>query len=255
MASFIYLTASVSGDPVIHFIPETGELVLSDEAREAITDNGITVTFMRTDFARGELNPAVMFRSWDITDPANVVAFDAALHDFDLEISTNSHVTINSHARNILSPQMYADFQNLFRFIDSLVPSDPLAIRAYYQLVHGYTDADLDNAVSEFLSHEAGAFASMIYSRFNNMIELNMRHATAAQTEHTSLGSRMARLDMLKLRLEEDEIAYMGLLSDTEDTDIPAAIMRRNNAEAAFNNALRAVAAINQLSLADFINR
>ena len=245
--------------PIIHFIPETGELVLSNEAKTALTDgtfnDGIEIRFQKTGFSAGDLNPMINFLSWDITDPANPIHFNAPEHRFDLEISTNSHVTINSHASNILTPQMYADFQNLFRFIESLQPSSEAAIRAYFQLEHGLTDAALENYVTEFMSDEAGAIASMIYIRFNNMIELWNRHATNAQTEHTALGSRMARLEMLQTRLEEDEVAYLGLMSETQDTDIPAAIMKRNNAEVAFNNALRAIASVNQLSLADFINR
>ena len=240
--------------PLVHFIPETGELVMSDAARTFFDDN-TTITFQKTGFEQGDLNPMINFRSWDVTDDPDFLFFNAPSHNFRLEIATNSHVTINSHASNILTPQMYADFMNLFRFIESLQPSSEQAIRAYFQLEHGLTDAALEHYVSEFMSDEAGAISSMIYIRFNNMIELWSRHATAAQAEHTALGSRMTRLEMLQTRLEEDEIAYMALRSEAEDTDIPAAIMRRNNSEVAFNNALRAVAAVNQLSLADFINR
>ena len=247
-------TTATGAYPVIHFIPETGELVLSAAAREAWED-GTTITFQRTGFYEGELNPMINFRSWDVTDEDNILSFDASVHDFALEIATNSHVIINSHARNILTPQMYADFQNLIRFINSMQPTDPQAIRSYFQLNHPDKVDNLDHYVSLFISDEAGAFASLIYGRFNNMIELNMRHAAAAQAEHTALGSRMARLEMLQNRLEDDVIAYMGLQSDAEDTDIPAAIMLRNNAEVAMQNALRAIAATSQLSLADFINR
>ena len=253
--------------PVIHFVRESGELVLSDDAKDAWAD-GTVITFHNGDMPpgatatapqdlnRGDLNPIINFRSWDITDRADVRPFDAPSQKFELEIASNSRVQINSHASNILTPQMYADFRNLIRFIDSIEPSDPTSVRAHFQNPpYNKTGEDLENHVSRFLSDEAGAIADMIHIRFNNMIELNLHHAGRAQAEHADLGSRMARLEMLQIRLEDDEIAYTGLLSDAEDTDIPAAIMLRNNAETAMQNALRAIAATTQLSLADFINR
>jgi len=87
------------------------------------------------------------------------------------------------------------------------------------------------------------------------MIEAIMQHSTQAQREHTHLGSRMARLEMVGIRLEEDEVAYTDLLSQNEDTDLAGTIMRKNGAEAAFNHALMTIARTTQLSLADFINR
>ena len=87
------------------------------------------------------------------------------------------------------------------------------------------------------------------------MIEFTERHVSQASTEHTRLGTRMARLDLLHVRLEENEVAFTALLSENEDTDVPSAIIRKSNAEAAFRDALRAIAMTTQLSLADFINR
>jgi flagellar hook-associated protein 3 FlgL len=93
------------------------------------------------------------------------------------------------------------------------------------------------------------------HNRVNNMIELHERHAIQAQREHTNLGSRMMRVDMVAVRLEEDTLAYTELLSQNEDTDMHAAIHKRNAAENAFRIALQAIAMSVQLSLADFINR
>ena len=243
--------------PLIHFIPETGELVAHEDVRRFFENT--TVTVQARDFQEGELNPMINFPSWDVTN-GNEIRHNSEEHDFRLEIAVNSQVTINSHARNILTPQMYADWNNLFRIIGAMNPSDPQAVRAYYMrddnhLGEALTGARLDEYVSRFLSDEKARFASVAHDLFNNMLQSHERHAANMQSQHTALGSRMMRLDMLHIRLEEDEIAYTALMSESEDTDIPSAIMRKNSAEAAFNSALRAIAMVNQLSLADFINR
>jgi flagellar hook-associated protein 3 FlgL len=98
-------------------------------------------------------------------------------------------------------------------------------------------------------------FSAAMHDRINNMLREIMEHAAQAQREHTNLGARMARLEMIGIRLEEDEVAYTALLSDNEDTDLSATIMKKLGAEAAFGHALRAIALTTQLTLADFINR
>ncbi|MCL2456689.1 MAG: hypothetical protein FWD19_03990, partial [Defluviitaleaceae bacterium] len=80
-------------------------------------------------------------------------------------------------------------------------------------------------------------------------------HFAQAQRAHTNLGSRMARLEMVWIRLEEDETAFTDLLSQNEDTDVVEALKRLEGAEAAFGYALQSIAKTIQLSLADFINR
>ena len=245
----------------VNFLADTGELIIPDEALHLFEDgivarfaNGEDATGARNRFTEGMLNPMINFRSWDITNPANVQSFNAAEHDFEMEISVNSHVTINSHARDTLTPQLFADLKRLIEFAESLRVSDPRAIEAYFY-GQGFRDEALDNEVNRFLTAEKQAFQDMLYSRFNNMIEFTERHVSQASTEHTRLGTRMARLDLLHVRLEENEVAFTALLSENEDTDVPSAIIRKSNAEAAFRDALRAIAMTTQLSLADFINR
>ncbi|MCL2225810.1 MAG: hypothetical protein FWB96_12655 [Defluviitaleaceae bacterium] len=247
--------------PVIHNITDTGELVFSDAVRELIHNaGGIRVVYEKSDLRAGELNPIVYFESTQIRDDSNVhfntpVHFNTDGQNIQMEISANSYVTINSHARNILTANLFSDLRRLFDFADSLVSSDPSVIREYFRNEHGYEGEALTNAVAEFLSNEQAAFSGAIHTRFNNMMEAFARHSAQAQREHTALGSRMARLDMVAIRLEEDEVAFTELLSDNEDADLIETMKRKNAAETAFNHALRAVAIITQLTLADSINR
>jgi flagellar hook-associated protein 3 FlgL len=71
--------------------------------------------------------------------------------------------------------------------------------------------------------------------------------------EHTQMGSRMARLELLMIRLEQEETEYTALLSANEDTDMGVALVQKAAAEAAYQAALKSSATIMQLSLANFI--
>ncbi|MCL2198994.1 MAG: hypothetical protein FWB80_08740 [Defluviitaleaceae bacterium] len=259
-----------NGLPVIHFLRDTGELVMSNATRDLINrQGGIEVVYEKNNFRAGELNPIVYFQSVELiggtfsTAGGVTTLTGAATHHFDtagqniqMEVSPNAYITINAHARDVLTANLFSDLRRLFDFADSLVTSDPRVIEEYFRgPTHLLSGDELVNAVSEFMSDEKAMFSAAIHDRINNMLRTIMQHAAQAQREHSDLGSRMARLEMISIRLEEDEIAFTELLSQNEDTDLSDAIMRKSGAEAAFNHALMAIARTTQLSLADYINR
>ena len=78
-----YLPPAGGVPPTIHFIPETGELVMHSDVANDFPREGVSVTYQRTGFRQGEINPAVYFtaRELDIlpgSNPANLVAGDFA---------------------------------------------------------------------------------------------------------------------------------------------------------------------------------
>ncbi|MCL1863591.1 MAG: hypothetical protein FWF78_08500 [Defluviitaleaceae bacterium] len=259
-----------NGLPVIHFLRDTGELVMSDATRDLINNHGgINVVYEKNNLRAGELNPIVYFQSVELIggtlttaggvttiNGATTQHFDTAGQNIQMEVSPMAYITINAHARDVLTANLFSDLRRLFDFADSLVTSDPRVIEEYFRgPAHQLTGDELIEAVSEFLSDEKAMFSAALHDRINNMLETIMQHASQAQREHSNLGSRMARLEMISIRLEEDEVAFTELLSQNEDTDLAAAIMRKSGAEAAFNHALMAIARTTQLSLADYINR
>ncbi|MCL1878423.1 MAG: hypothetical protein FWF80_06160 [Defluviitaleaceae bacterium] len=256
---------------VVHHLRDTGELIVSDELRDLIfASGGLRVAYEKNNLVAGELNPIVYFESTEVLSlernadgeiiDSEAVRFNTRGHNIQMEISPMSYITINTHARDTLTADLFADLRRLFDFVDSLTPSDPGVIREYLR-THGDEDGNLltgdalDAAVARFLSDERAAFAGAVHLRFDNMLRTIKEHTAQAQRQHSQLGARMARLEMVTIRLQEDEVAYTDLLSQNEDADLSAAIMQKAGAEAAFNHALRAIAMTTQLSLADFINR
>jgi flagellin-like hook-associated protein FlgL len=381
--------APVDGDmPVIHFIRETGELVMHGETAAAFPREGVSVTFEKTGFRRGEPNPAVYFTSREITAategaagrlpmptdtidrvysitqyfsraagtsvganyefelalmptfhnptttdcpsgfahrlpagatimgttvsiPASVfnlntnvsvtyfvenpvgdaasggphikqdlrvagvelvraldaggmpVALDVAepnrsfdMHNQDiyLEFSMQTNVAINSLAKNILTDSMFADFRRLFQFANSIVLSDRIVLEQHFAgPPHYYEGARLNHAVEEHRNWEYSMAQSALFDQFNNMLYLVPMHAEQTTREHTALGARMVRLDLIQDRLEADYVAYNRLKTQNEGTDMLLALTRRMSLMAAFEASLRANSGIVQMSLANFI--
>lgn len=180
--------------------------------------------------------------------------YDMENQNYQYEFATRTYVTINSLAKNVYTDKMYADLKAVCDFALSLTTSDPKVLEKYYSdPPHNLSGLDLKNAVDEHLAAENAKMNAAIYDRFNNMLYIVDRHAENAIREHTQLGARGRRLELLQSRLEQDEDSYMQLLSDNEDTDMIKAILLKAAAEAAYAASLRASANIVQLSLANFI--
>ena len=182
----------------------------------------------------------------------NAHFFDASNHYIVKEVSPANHIPINSLAPRAFTAAMYSDLRGLFEFVESIRPTERRVIEQYF-MDQDYEGQALDNAVDTFLSYEEGLIKDALHTRFTLMLRQFQMHTDEVQREHTHLGSRMTRVEMLEVRLEEEELNMTALLSINEDTPLQEAIMRKNMAEAAFQAALRANAMIVQLSLVNFL--
>jgi len=72
------------GPDDIHFIRETGQLILGSNVVEALRNGTMTASYVRNGFSEGELNPMIYFNSFDITNSPvmgnNVTDVAAALY-------------------------------------------------------------------------------------------------------------------------------------------------------------------------------
>ncbi|MDR0272952.1 MAG: hypothetical protein LBI27_06510, partial [Clostridiales bacterium] len=54
--------------PVLHYIPETGELVMHSDTASAFPREGVSVTYQKTGFRQDDINPMVYFTGREIVD-------------------------------------------------------------------------------------------------------------------------------------------------------------------------------------------
>ncbi|MCL2048302.1 MAG: flagellar hook-associated protein FlgL [Defluviitaleaceae bacterium] len=59
--------AGTTGMPVLHFIQETGELVMHSDTATNFPKEGVSVTYQKTGFNKGDINPMVYFTGREIT--------------------------------------------------------------------------------------------------------------------------------------------------------------------------------------------
>jgi flagellin-like hook-associated protein FlgL len=181
-------------------------------------------------------------------------SFDMHNQQMTIEAASHTHIPVNSLAKNVFTAEMFSDLRRFIEFADSLVISDAGELeRRLSQPPYNHTNPELADIVERQLIEERAIANDALFTHFNNMLFLIDRHIDQVSREHTQLGARMQRLEMLRNRLEQDEVSYERLTSDNENTDMYRAIMLRMNAETAFQASLRANTGVIQMTLANFI--
>ncbi len=242
----------------IVLIKETGELVLSESAVEkfkAAGEAGIDVTYVKTGFDKGELNPKVYFDVKDLNDldaGGNPREYLRPLDDMEYGVSVGTKMKVNSNASEVYTDNMHAILNNFVNTINNMTISSDDYLREKY-VAMGLTGDDLENAIQEQKTIEENNAKTVGHNLFNGMLGQLKGFMSEMSTQHTNLGTRMKRMDLIDNRLSNDVTNYTKLMSDNEDTDFMEAIMKLNSADTAYQASMQIGAKIMQMSLINYL--
>jgi len=240
------------GPGEIFYIVETGEIVLGSNFASADT---FDVQYDKEGFNRGDLNPIVYFT---VTDPSTTPprTFSMEGQHIEYEFGIGTRFPINSLAKDVVSAHLVADLRS---FVSTVLGaevserSDIMARLAADPDNADKTQAELSQMADAQIAREEQMIMTALQSKFSNMIEIVQNHTSAVSRHQTDLGARMSRLDLVRDRLERDEMSLERVLSQNEDADLVEVAMRLSNAEAIYQASLMAGINMVQLSLANFL--
>lgn len=241
-----------------NYIEETGELVVG--VPDVVTGKieniipPLKVTYDKTGFKKGELNPQIYFQCVDNTPNSPTLGKifnpNGERQHFEFEFSVNTKVRVNSNAPDVFTDKMFADYQSLLGVVDYMNKYTKEEITTIYERPpHSLSGEALEDAVAQ----EMQKIQETAQQKFADLIGFCDKHLSTIGTEHTDLGSRMSRLELINTRLEDDRVSYTKLMSDNEDVDYAEAIMKLNGLESVYQASLKTGGSIMKLTLADFI--
>lgn len=233
----------------IRYIKETGELVMGDNVLKNLMESDLSITYEKTGFEKGEPNPKVYFECTNLTTG---IGYELTDDPMLYGVSIGTDIQVNSLARNVLTDNMYAVLTTFTSTIKSITLSTDATLKAKYEK-EGYSGDALQEKIDEQKTLERKNAAYISHDMFNGMLGMLDMYVSNVSTEHTSLGTRMNRVDLIDSRLGDDEYNFTKLLSDNEDTDFMEAIMKINTAETTYQSAMKIGSKMMQLSLVDFM--
>ena len=258
-----YYVGSLAPNEII-FIRETGELVFPPQYVTGAIGSAnfpVSITYEKTGFARGDLNPFVYFDVELLYAPAghpmrHLIGQNLNMNNQDMLYEFGTHITIptNTLAKNVLTDKLHADLVRLINFISDIRPTDRGLITQFFRDNYpNLTEHEIGVRVDQHLSDEAARINAAMNSRFNNMLFLIDRHATGIREQVTDLGSRGRRLELIQNRLEQDEGSLYRLYTHNIAVDMARVTTLLSTAEVRYMSAIRVGTNIINVTLGNFL--
>lgn len=89
--------------------------------------------------------------------------------------------------------------------------------------------------------------------KMSKMITTIDDYRAKVAVEHTEIGVKSKKIELVQTRLKSDETSYTDLMSENENADLGEVMMNFNTANAAYQASLRIGMNINQMTLADYL--
>ncbi len=170
------------------------------------------------------------------------------------ELSYKTHIQINSLGKDVLTDNLFADVNStITKILDMEISSTSALKLKYSQPPHNLTGDELQSAIDSQITKETTQLQAIIQDEFTSLLDKMSQHASSVSREHTDLGSRQVRLDVIQVRLEDELLNLTTLLSNNEDIDYEETIVNLNMVEAVYDASLKMTSKITQMSLLNYI--
>lgn len=265
--------ATENGEEIGIFIPETGELLLSDAAYDklmslkddattaAYDESEIRVTYEKTDWLKGDLRPEHYFACTSYPEGAEAIVYNEKYLDgivekqsIEYDVGFNQTIRVNSTADECFN-------HGIGREVDDLVQAMQDVIDM--QKIKGELEKLKETAKEEELPELESKIETvtkaydMLKDKSQKMFESAITHMQgyldAANLCITECGTRSSKLDLIKARTQTQKTTFETLKSENEDVDITDIAIQLSSAKLTYEAALMATGKVTQTSLLNYI--
>ena len=244
----------------IHFIPETGELILSEDMYDTLrTSTDLKVEYVKKSFEKNDLRPEHYFDCvvTDLDYPdKDPVEYTKKPQDIQYEVNFNQKLTVNTLGSDAFSP-------GITRMVDEIVDSIN-AVKAVEDAI-AEVDKMLQSStivgdkretlekIKEQLQSEHTLKTTVMTDAFQRGISITEQEQETLNVAIADIGGRYKRLQLTESRLSDQQVDFEELLSNNEDADLVDTIIKYSAAETVYNSSLSAASKLVQTSLLDFL--
>ena len=268
-----------------NFIKETGELILSKDAYDAlIQKGGISINYEKSDWQKGDLRPEHYFmcktpkvatdpRTYSATYPNgieyNYNRLDAGKpvtsggdkiqgfieQDLSYEIAFNQTIVINTHASDVYSHDIGRDIDELIKVTQQMVNAEDKVSRLQNLIDNTTDETELQklNVTMGALNKEAALVKEKMHSMYTSAITAFEGYSDDVNKQIANLGALTARLEMTKNRVKDQKSNVKELADQNINCDLSETAIDLKNAELALEAAQLAAGKIAQQTLLNYI--
>lgn len=266
------LDANKAGKDLAIFVPETGEILLSDKTYKGAMGNvndktEIRVNYEKEHWEKGDLRPEHYF-SCTATEqisgqPDQVTSYNASYltnssdgQNIEYDVGYNQKIAVNSKASDVFPHSMNRYVDDLSRAVTELTAIDK-TVKDMESLFSGLSESSQDyQMVRDQLDAAKKAYSSIrekVHNMFGKAITVMQKGLDNVNLAVTDNGTRSARLDLISNRLLSQKTTFETLKSENEDVNIAEVGVQLKGAALTYEAALSAAGKIMQTSLMNYI--
>lgn len=272
------LDANDGGKELAIFIPETGEILLSDSAYSKLegaldgSETEIRVSYTKDEWKKGDLRPEHYFACKGTTKDAagndKTVSYNQDyLKDgknkssIEYDVGYNQKIEINTTADEVFTHSLDRDMDDLDRALEQLDKIDA-SMEDLKELVKGFEEKNTPETDPDYVRtknlYDAAKksydyIRENVHKMFEKTISDTQRYLDDTNVAITDNATRSQRLDLISNRLMDQRTTFQTLQSENEDADIAEVAIQLTSTELTYNAALMATGKIMQTSLMNYI--
>lgn len=274
------------GNEEVRFIQDTGEIIFGKDVYEKFrTAKTITATYKKSEFMKDDVRPEMYYDCSSVNverDPATGAIVKPikdtepkiykAPSDQDIcyNISTSQSLKVNTLANQTINTAFSRAIDNIMQAVDDAYAAQTKLEKAEQLLSDSTLDEPTKKAYEKYkeqCSVELALKKDLIRAAFSSAITTTQRTSSGTKVAYTDgsvkrigisiaeadLGSRYSRLDLIKVRLEDQRTSITELMDSNEKVNLEEAIVNYNAAEMTYNASLSATSKVVKNSLLDFL--
>lgn len=256
------------------FIPETGELLLSEKAYDRmmkvndnplsseVNEGEIRITYSKADWVKGDLRPEHYFaceRSFD--DTGVMVGVNSELlngkkdiQSIEYDVGFNQTIRVNSTADECFSHEIGREIDDLVSSLQGVEDAEKV-VNELQKAYEGATETEKKNILPKL--DTAKKTFSLLKEKCQRLFEKGISSAQGyldqANLSLTNCGTRGSKLELIKNRMQTQKTTFETIKSENEDIDITEVVIQLSSAQLTYQAALMATGKVAQTSLLNYI--
>ena len=266
---------SVIGDNnknAITYIASTGELLLGSDIQKELSelplDAEIRITYDKTDWKSGDLNPIHYFYTERKDNNGNVIKYNpeklsddvkdqtAADQVIEYDIGSNQTIRVNTTADEVFTHDIGRDVDEVVSMLNSY--SSLLETRDKIKALKDsgkYEGDDLELLTKQYeaLDKECTLTKDRVQKNCEGMLTSFDGYIKNTALAQTDVGARESRLQLIQNRLSSQQTNFEELVSENEDADITQLAIDLSSVQLTYQAALSSISYVMKTTLLDFI--
>lgn len=258
--------------PVV-FVPETGEVLMSDsvynrlmlakdDATTAGTDEGeIRVTYEKSDWVKGDLRPEHYFYCRENPGAAGEIEYNpsyltsnAERQDIEYDVGFNQTIRVNSTADECFQPGIGREVDDLVHAMEDVLEMEGI-VGDLEEMLKTASAADKPDIESRLAAanHALTLRKDKAQKMFEGSITTMQGYLDDANLSITNCGTRSSKLELIENRMQTQKTTFETLKSENEDVDITEVVINLTSAEMTYQAALMATGKVAQTTLLNYL--